>query len=70
MKNKETSNDKKITRKEAIIKAGKYAAITSVATFLILNPKQSQADSPSPPGWGEAKPPSSSKEDKNKSFKA
>lgn len=48
MKNIET---KKITRREAIEKAGKYAAITA-ATFLILSPKQSQADSPADPGWG------------------
>ena len=48
--------DKKITRREAIAKTGKYAALTAAATFLILNPKQSQASSPADPGWGKASP--------------
>ena len=46
------NTDKKITRREAIEKTGKYAALTAAATFLILSPKQSQASSPSDPGWG------------------
>jgi len=45
----------KITRKEAIKKAGKYAAFTAAATLMILNPKEAQAFSPGatppPPGW-------------------
>lgn len=41
-----------ITRKEAIKKMGKYAALTAVGTFLILNPKKAQAQSPEPPGDG------------------
>ena len=47
---KEGSN--KITRKEAIKKMGKYAAMTAAGTFLILNPKQAQAQSnpPDPSG--------------------
>ena len=42
-----------ITRKDAIKKMGKYAALTAVGTFMILNPKQAQAQSvpPAPPGW-------------------
>ena len=42
-----------ITRKEAIKKMGKYAALTAVGTFMILNPKKAQAQSvpPSPGGW-------------------
>jgi len=42
----------KITRKEAIKKMGKYAAITAVGTFMILNPQKAQADSlpPDPSG--------------------
>ncbi len=56
MKNK----DKKITRREAIEKTGKYAALTAAATFLILHPKKSQADSPGSdpkvPGWSKAAP--------------
>ena len=47
--------EKKITRKEAIKKVGKYAAVTAAATFIILSPKQAQATSPAPtPGWGQA----------------
>lgn len=54
MKNMKRSS-KKISRKEAIIKTGKYAAITAAATFVILSPKKSQAASPSAPatpGYG------------------
>lgn len=42
-----------INRKEAIKKMGKYAALTAMGTFLILNPKKTQAQSgPSePPGF-------------------
>lgn len=45
-------NQNKITRKEAIKKMGKYAALTATGTFLILNPKQAQAQSnpPDPSG--------------------
>tara|TARA_B100000795_G_scaffold57300_1_gene37992 strand:+ start:431 stop:604 length:174 start_codon:yes stop_codon:yes gene_type:complete len=40
-----------ITRKDAIKKMGKYAALTAVGTFMILNPKQAQAQSaPASPG--------------------
>ena len=46
---------KKITRKEALKKVGKYAAFTAAATIVILNPKEAQAFSPGatppPPGW-------------------
>jgi hypothetical protein len=42
-----------ITRKDAIKKMGKYAALTAVGTFMILNPKKAQAQSTpaSPGGW-------------------
>ena len=42
-----------ITRKDAIKKMGKYAALTAVGTFMILNPKKAQANSvaPNPGGW-------------------
>ena len=42
-----------ITRKQAIKKMGKYAALTAIGTFAILNPKKAQAQSspPRPPGW-------------------
>lgn len=39
----------KISRKEALKKAGKYAAFTATAMFVILSPQKSQATSPSPP---------------------
>ena len=52
MKNK-TKNiqdiPKEITRKEAIQKIGnygKYAALTALGTYMILNPKKAQAASP------------------------
>jgi hypothetical protein len=55
-KDKEDSqniNKEGITRKEAIKKMGKYAALTSIGTFLILNPMKSQAQSiPDDPGDG------------------
>lgn len=37
-----------ITRKDAIKKMGKYAALTALGTFMILNPKKAQAFSASP----------------------
>jgi hypothetical protein len=41
-----------ISRKEAIKKMGKYAALTAMGTFMILNPKKAQAFSaPTSPGW-------------------
>ena len=43
-----------ITRKEALKKAGKYAAFTAAAMLIILDPKESQAQSPTPdnlPAW-------------------
>ena len=42
-----------ITRKVAIMKMGKYAALTAMGTFMILNPQKAQASSASPsPGGG------------------
>jgi len=43
-----------ISRKEAIKKMGKYAALTAMGTFMILNPKKAQAvsDAPPPGEWG------------------
>ena len=40
-----------ITRKEALNKLGnygKYAALTALGTYMILNPQKAQANSPSP----------------------
>ncbi len=41
-----------ISRREAIRKAGKYAAFTATSMLIVLSPKESQAQSPTPkPGW-------------------
>lgn len=48
MKNK----DKKIDRKQALKKMGRYAGLTALGTFLLLNPKKAQANSPIAPGSG------------------
>ena len=56
MKKSENSldNTNDISRKEAIKKMGKYAALTAMGTFMILSPKKAQAQSaPGPvPGFG------------------
>ena len=53
MKNKEPKN---ISRKDALGKIGaygKYAALTAIGTYLILDPKKAQAQSTPPdPGGG------------------
>jgi hypothetical protein len=44
-----------ISRKDAIKKIGnygKYAALTALGTYLILNPQKAQASSPEAPGTG------------------
>ena len=47
----EMNNKSGITRKDAIKKMGKYAALTAIGTFAILNPKKAQASSfPPDPG--------------------
>jgi hypothetical protein len=56
-KNIEITQDKKqeISRKDAIKKIGnygKYAALTALGTYLILNPQSAQAQSPAAPGGG------------------
>ena len=43
-------SNKDITRKEALKKMGRYATLTSLGTFMILNPKKAQAQSPPDPG--------------------
>ena len=51
MKNKSEN----ITRKEAMKKIGsygKYAALTAIGTYIMLNPKSAQASSPATPGDG------------------
>ncbi|WP_299012303.1 hypothetical protein [uncultured Polaribacter sp.] len=47
------NKEKKITREEAIKKIGnygKYAVLTALGTYLILNPQKAQAQSPARPG--------------------
>ena len=58
MKNNKKQEDE-ISRKEAISKIGnygKYAALTALGTYLILNPQKAQASSafPDGPGSGDA----------------
>ena len=43
-------SNKNITRKEALKKMGRYAALTSLGTFMVLNPKEAKASSPPDPG--------------------
>lgn len=48
-------NPEDITRKEAVKKIGsygKYAALTALGTYMILNPQKAQAQSPEDPGSG------------------
>lgn len=51
---KKPTTENQITRKEAMKKMGKYAALTGLGTFTILNPKQAHATSPGEidPGGG------------------
>ena len=49
------SKDQEITRKDAMKKIGnygKYAALTALGTYMILNPQKAQASSPEAPGTG------------------
>ena len=49
---KETTDNDRISRKEAVSKISKYVALTALGTFMILNPQKAQAGSPTPPGAG------------------
>jgi hypothetical protein len=54
MKNQKKISEK-ISRKKAIQKIGnygKYAALTALGTYMILNPQKAQAASPETPGTG------------------
>ncbi|CAL2106117.1 conserved hypothetical protein [Tenacibaculum sp. 190524A02b] len=47
------NNNKDISRKEALKKIGnygKYTALTALGTYMLLNPKKAQAQSPDRPG--------------------
>ena len=45
-----TNKDNKIDRKQALKKMGRYAGLTALGTFMLLNPKKAQAQSPVNPG--------------------
>ena len=52
---KQDTNFQEITRKDALKKIGnygKYAALTALGTYMILNPQKAQAASPEDPGTG------------------
>ena len=49
---KEERKELKITRKEALKKAGKYAAFTAAAAIILLSPREAQADSTTLEGRG------------------
>lgn len=44
--------EKKINRKQALKRMGKYAGLTAIGTFILLNPEKAQAQSPLTPGEG------------------
>mgnify|MGYP005991296035 FL=1 len=51
---KKAEINQEITRKEAIKKIGnygKYAALTALGTYMILNPQKAQASSMEPPSF-------------------
>ena len=52
----EKTTKENINRKEALIRAGKYAAVTALGTMILLSPKKSQAGSSSPGGPGDWPP--------------
>ena len=49
MKLKKYNHRDAISRQQALKKLGKYAALTALGTFIILNPKKAQAQSPPNP---------------------
>lgn len=55
MKKQIQKHAKDISRKEALNKIGtysKYAALTAIGTYILLQPKMAQAASPEDPGSG------------------
>ena len=53
---KKNTDNKDITRKDAIKKMGSYAAFAALGTMMILNPQKAQAQSGiDPPGFGKGK---------------
>ena len=55
MKKQIENNSQDISRKDALKKIGsysKYAALTALGTYMILNPQKAQAQSLAAPGGG------------------
>ena len=55
MEHQKNTQKEEISRKEALKKIGeygKYAALTAIGTYTLLNPKKAQAQSPTDPGNG------------------
>jgi hypothetical protein len=55
MKKQIENNSQDISRKDALKKIGsysKYAALTALGTYMILNPQKAQASSPAAPDAG------------------
>jgi hypothetical protein len=55
MEHQKNTQKEEISRKEALKKIGeygKYAALTAIGTYTLLNPKKAQSQSPSGPGSG------------------
>ena len=55
MKNQNENNPQQISRKDALKKIGhygKYAALTAIGTYILLDPKKAQASSPENLGTG------------------
>jgi hypothetical protein len=53
MENQKHTHKEEISRKDALKKIGnygKYAALTALGTYMILNPQKAQASSPEAPG--------------------
>ena len=48
--NKQNHRDNGLTRRKAVSQLGKYAALTALGTFVILNPLRAQSGSPPNPG--------------------
>jgi len=47
------TEEKKISRRVAVKKVSRYAAVTTLGTMVLLSPKGAQAASKAPtPGWG------------------
>ncbi|WP_297804846.1 hypothetical protein [uncultured Polaribacter sp.] len=55
MEHQKKKQKEEISRKKALKKIGnygKYAALTAIGTYTLLNPKKAQAMSPADPGSG------------------